>query len=151
MRMFADDTKIFAYVDIPDANEKLQRDFALQDWSDQWQLRFNVSKCTTMHLGRNNRQFKYYMKDSNLNVELEETVCESDLGVHMDPALKFPLHCEKAVSKANKLLGMKRRSFDYLDKQSLAYLYKGLIRPNLEYENTIWSPQLKKKEDKTLL
>ena len=79
------------------------------------------------------------MKVSNSKVELEETVCEKDFGVHMDPALKFSLRCEKAVSKANKLLGLIRRSFDYLDKQSLAYLYKGLIRPHLEYGNTVWS------------
>jgi hypothetical protein len=150
IRMFADDTEIFSNVDTAEACQRLQSDLdALQQWSDEWQLRFNATKCKSMHLGRNNSKHPYYMKDATTTIELEETVCEKDLGVHMDPSLKFAEHCHKVVSKANQILGLIRRSFDFIDKQSLTYLYKGLVRPHLEYGNVVWSPLHKK--DATLL
>ena len=39
---------------------------------------------------------------------------------------------------------MIRRSFNYMDKEMLVQLYKGLVRPHLEYANVAWSPRLKK-------
>jgi len=49
-----------------------------------------------------------------------------------------------AASKANKVLGMIRRQFQNLDKASFLILYKGFIRPHLEYAVQAWSPYLKK-------
>ena len=80
---------------------------------------------------------------------LEETQCEKDLGVHVDPSLHFSIHCQKAANKANGILGLIRRSFKFLDAEMLKQLYKGLIRPHLEYANVVWSPQYAK--DATLL
>jgi hypothetical protein len=100
-----------------------------------------------MHLGRNHKEYKYHMQDGTENITLETTTCERDLGVHVDPALKFSQHIEKKVSKANSILGMIRRS--YMDGSMMIQLFKGLIRPFLEYGNIIWSPALKK--DATLI
>ena len=150
IRMFADDTKVFAQCDSTEECHQLQSDLdTLQDWADTWQLRFNATKCKAMHLGRNNLQFSYHMRSNQTEVELESTVCEKDLGVHVDPSLKFTKHCEKAVNKANQLLGIIRRSFDYIDKESMTYLFKGLVRPHLEYGNCVWSPI--NKTDSTLI
>ena len=46
--------------------------------------------------------------------------------------------------KANKLLAMIRRSFSYIDEVSLPLLYKAIVRPHLEYCNTVWHPRWKK-------
>ena len=35
-----------------------------------------------------------------------------------------------------------RRSFEYLDQETFLYLYKGLIRPKLEYAQAVWNPHL---------
>ena len=43
-----------------------------------------------------------------------------------------------AVAKANKLLGIVRRSFARLSKTTLPLLFKKLIRPHLEYGNCVW-------------
>ena len=48
------------------------------------------------------------------------------------------------VAKANMKAGVVSRSFRHLDKKSFMTLYKSLIRPQLEYCNTVWSPWLKK-------
>ena len=145
IRMFADDTKVFSQSNSTDCCRKLQNDLeSLQAWANKWQLRFNAGKCKRMHLGRCNDKFEYHMNEGDKHVTLEETDCERDLGVHVDPALKFTQHCNKAVSKANKLVGLLRRTFDFIDKQILSYAFKGLIRPHLEYGNSVWSPLYKK-------
>ena len=140
-RMFADDTKVFAQCNTQEQCQQLQTDLnTLQDWADKWQLRFNAKKCKIMHLGNKNNEETYLMKDNLTEVDLEKTECEKDLGVHVDPSLKFSKHCEKATNKANRLLGMIRRSFDSIDSESMTYLFKGLVRPHLEYANCVWSP-----------
>jgi len=146
IRMFADDTKIFAKTNTVEQHESLQKDLtSLQNWAEDWQLRFNAEKCKVMHLGGKNNRHSYEMQSSDGNsIRLVNTTCEKDLGVSVDPSLKFSKHCEKAASKANQILGMVRRSFDYINVSMLNQLFRGLIRPHLEYANIVWSPSLKK-------
>ena len=56
--------------------------------------------------------------------------------------MKFKIHINNIVSKGNQVLGLIKRNFDYLDKDSLVLLYKALVRPHLEYGQSIWSPFL---------
>jgi len=63
--------------------------------------------------------------------------------------LKFSKHVEKQVNKANRMLGLIRRSYEYLDNQSLKSLFCALVRPHLEFANTAWSPRFEK--DKQLI
>ena len=73
--------------------------------------------------------------------EMEE---EKDLGVKFDPTLKFSKHAAMVANKANKMVGIIRRTFDFLDESMLKILYKSLVRPHLEYANCKWSPFLQK-------
>ena len=57
---------------------------------------------------------------------------EKDL-VTFDNNLKFSSHIINQVNKANRAMGLIRRSYTYLDKNSFRYLFKALIRPHLEY------------------
>ena len=68
-----------------------------------------------------------------------------------DPSLKFSRHVGLIASRANRILGVIKRSFDYMDQEMFCILYKTLICPHLEYmyANSIWSPLLQK--DKELL
>ncbi len=84
------------------------------------------------------------MRADDQPVELEYTKEEKDLGVLVDDTLAFEQHCELAISKANRVLGIIRRSFKYVDKDMMLTLYKSLIRPHLEYGNVIWNPKLKR-------
>ncbi|XP_072018255.1 uncharacterized protein [Amphiura filiformis] len=74
----------------------------------------------------------------NLEV-LEE---EKDLGVKFDPSLTFSKHVDMVANRANRMVGIIRRTFDYINKDMLKILYKSLVRPHLEYANCIWSPVL---------
>ena len=66
------------------------------------------------------------------------------MGVYVDSELSFDEHISAKVKKANQLVGLIRRSFDYLDGKTFVKLYTALVRPHLEYAQTIWSPHLKK-------
>lgn len=53
-------------------------------------------------------------------------------------------HIAYTVSKANKILGLIKRSFSYRDGQLLKQLFTSLVRPHLEYGNVAWHPYYKK-------
>ena len=69
---------------------------------------------------------------------------EKDLGVIFDKDLIFDKHTQKAISTASKLLGMVKRSFVTRDSFVIISLYKSMIRPHLEYGNSVWHPQFKR-------
>ena len=52
---FADDTKLFCKVGSDINCAKLRADVRkLYNWSEDWQMLFNLDKCTIMHFGYNN-------------------------------------------------------------------------------------------------
>ena len=63
-----------------------------------------------------------------------------DLGVTMDCYLKFHEHTNLTVTKANLVLGLIRRIFYCRESDMMTKLFKSLIRPILEYGNSIWGP-----------
>ena len=65
----------------------------------------------------------------------------------VDSSLKFSHQRAKAVSEANRTLGMIKRSFTNKDSHSIITLYKSLVRrlrPKLKYCIHMWNPFLKK-------
>ena len=69
---------------------------------------------------------------------------ETDLGVIMSCDLKPSKQCACAVKKANMTLGMIKRHIVSRDKTIILRLYKGLVRPKLEYCIQAWNPSLVK-------
>ena len=139
--MFADDTKLYS-----DASNytTIQSDIhAIFDWSSEWQLNFNTSKCNVLHIGKNNPMCTYYV-DENNSTTLSCTETEKDLGVLFDSTLTFDVHIQSTINKANKFIGIIFRSFSYMDISMFASLYKSIIRPILEYGNRIWNPVFKR-------
>ena len=141
VKLFADDTKLYARSDTNEASLQLQADLdGLQDWAEKWQMKFHPDKCTVLKVGRIPSEHKYVMRNGDEQITLGETTVEKDLGVLVDPHLNFHEHISQAVSRANRLLGLIRRSFLNLDTETFNLLYKGLIRPILEYSQAVWSP-----------
>jgi hypothetical protein len=141
-KIFADDTKIYNEAE---NSQMIQGDLGtLQDWTNQWNLYFNVLKCKVLHIGKKNEEVKYKMFVENDILEIEITDEEKDLGVIFDKNLTFDGHISKIVTKANQIVGIVKRVFKFLDKEMFIKLYKSLIRPHLEYANIIWHPYLKR-------
>jgi len=89
-----------------------------------------------MHSGLDNVKAKYEMDGKYL----EEVIEESDLGVILESDLKCSKQRLKAVSTANKVLGMTKRIFSRRDKEVILQLYKSLVTPRLEYSIQAWRP-----------
>jgi hypothetical protein len=141
VKIFADDTKLFRQIDNDEDKRKLQADLTeLVKWSERWQLQFNETKCKVLHLGRTNAQQQYSMNGVILDVTEEE----KDLGVVVDKELKFDKHIAAAIKKANRVLGIIRNTFTYLDISTIPRLYMALVRPLIEYGNVIWHPSFQK-------
>ena len=81
---------------------------------------------------------------SSDRVTLEKSEIERDLGVQVDKDLRFSQHIETQVNKANRLLGLIRRSYEHLDAESMKLLFVALVRPHLEFGNVVWSQDWKK-------
>ena len=48
------------------------------------------------------------------------------------------------VCKANRIVGVIKRTFGHKDEEIFKPLYKTLVRPHLEYANCVWSPLLER-------
>ena len=137
--LFADDAKLGHVVSSDNDRIKLQEDIdSMENWADTWSLQFNPKKCKVLHLGKNNPNYDYTMTKDKL--VLDNSDAERDLGVVIDSALSFSNHINEIVSKANRILGLIKRNFKYLDENSFLNLYKTLVRPILEYASPVWNP-----------
>ena len=147
IKLFADDAKIYRTVNSMEDCDDLQKDLLeMENWAKQWQMKFHPNKCQVMRIGRHHPDYTYVMHDNSTGqpLNLEESEVEKDLGVFVDNRLSFTKHIQQTVSKANKIVGMIRRTFKYLDEKMMISLYKSQVRPILEYGVTIWHPTLKK-------
>jgi hypothetical protein len=142
-KLYADDSKIISI---------LNQTFSLQEdldnvcsWSNTWLMRLNILKCKVLHYGKNNLKRTYYMTDSGgERFELEAVDSERDLGVIISSDLSWSTHINSIAGRANKILGMLKRTFISRDSELWKYLYTSLVRPHLEYAVQVWNPYLKK-------
>ena len=139
--LFADDTKVFTK---STDHTILQQDLdSLLQWSSDWQLHFNVDKCKVIHYGKKKPKHKYTMVTTQISQPLRVDLEEKDLGVLFDEDLKFRKHVGAICNKANRMIGLVRRTFKYMDKEIFLTLFKSMIRPHVEYACTVWDPLLK--------
>lgn len=139
--MFADDTKIFNTIKTQADNQDLQDDLnILEEWCLKWQLRLHPEKCKLLHVGRENvPPWSYQLGDTGVScVDLEK-----DIGVTIDNKLKFEEHLMEKVNKANAMMGVIRRTFQFLDSRSFVVLYKAMVRSFFDYASPVWQPYSK--------
>jgi len=90
---------------------------------------FNVSKCQVMHLGKDNKEFEYFMGSHKLEIVEKGR----DFGVQFANNLKPSRQCQLAYSKASRVLGMIGRTISYKDDDLLMRLYKPSRQCQLAY------------------
>ena len=69
---------------------------------------------------------------------------EKGLGVIITNDFKVEAQCSAACVKANRMLGLIKRTLVNKRRAILTTLYKSLVRPHLEYSRTAWSPHYAK-------
>ena len=140
-KLFADDTKVFRAITSIEDHQILQNDLhKLVQWSEIWQLPFNIEKCKVIHHSKNNPEADYMMADTNVTTD----TVEKDLGVTFDCSLQFSTHIRNITAKANSRVGLLKNCFSCMDKENFLPLYRSQVRPLLEYCSSIWNPILKR-------
>ena len=61
-----------------------------------------------------------------------------DLGVFFDSQLTFSKHIHQKINKAYSMLGIIKRNFIHMDPRTFILLYKTLVRPHVEYPNSVY-------------
>ena len=138
-KIYADDTKAFSEIRSEEDRDKLQ--FSIDQmfqWTQEWQLLFNQAKCKILHIGDNNPNYKYFIGEGANRIELETSAIEKDLGVLVDNELNFESHIDYVIKKASSKKAQILRNFSYRSKKVLVPLFKTLVRPILEYANSVW-------------
>ena len=94
--------------------------------------------------------WRKWLKTENIASSLQANkaiVTSCYLGIWFNHCLKFDDHVAHAVSKANQILGLIRRTFTYMDCQLMKQLFTSLVRPHLEFGNVVWYPYLQQEID----
>ncbi|KAJ3610460.1 hypothetical protein NHX12_022552 [Muraenolepis orangiensis] len=85
-----------------------------------------------------------YKMGENGEHHLEKVEDEKDIGVVIDEKLTFEKHMSEKINKANGIMGLIRRTFEYMDKEIFSLIFESLVRPHVEYANQVWAPSLRK-------
>ena len=137
-RIFADDCIVYRNVKTLQDCQALQNDlFKLTDWELKWGMLFHPDKCNTLQVtrARNPLTFTYSLKGQ----DLEAVNTAKYLGVDLSNNLSWNSHMDRTTKKANSMLGFLRRNLRINNSDTKAS-YKTLVRPNLEYCASVWSP-----------
>ena len=139
IRLFADDCILHWPIQSESHVILLQEDInSLFTWTIIWQMELNIDKCCSMSvtLSRlHNFSCFYHIQNSPLTAV---THCKY-LGVIMQSDLRWNMHINQITVKANHTLSLLQRNIK-LAPTKTKELYKSLVRPQLEYASTVWSP-----------
>lgn len=139
--IFADDLKIWGRVDTQEQILNLQKDLdIISAWAEKWGMSFNIGKCQVLHMGFKNSRAEFYLKGDII----KEGNTVKDLGVIINEDFKMVHQCSAASKKANRILGYIKKTVSTRSEKIILPLYRGLVRPHLEYAVQFWSPYLKK-------
>ncbi|KAG5861760.1 hypothetical protein JTB14_017138 [Gonioctena quinquepunctata] len=107
----------------------------LEDWCKDWLIPLNPSKCTVLHIDRNNPGIRYHID----NVPIQPVKYQTDLGVTITKSLTWSEHI---VKKASSTAHIVRKWFQSPDAKLFIQLYKSFVRPLVGYNVAVWSPNL---------
>ena len=138
--LYADDTKLFRTITTPDDCVRLQEDLTKTgDWSNKSNIKFNPTKCKLLTVTRKKCPVSccYHLDSTGLKCVSEE----KDLGVIITKDLKWDSHVNCIVNKANRTLGLLRRSCPLItDRKVRRTLYLSLVKSHLSFATEVWSP-----------
>ena len=123
LKLFADDLKLNSSLDTNFYHSHMQEAIdSVVAWSVTWQLPINLPKCSSFHIGANNPLYTYYLNSLPVSVSNSPR----DLGVDLDPMLRFNNHINAISSKAQSKVGIIFRSFVTKDIRLLKLAYTTL-------------------------
>ena len=146
LRLFADDCIIYRIIKSEQDHLQLQQDLhTVYEWSQKWQMRFNISKCVALRCCRmlSPSLFTYVLNNQPISCVDQHPY----LGVILISNMSFSPHIQKITAKATRVLNFIKRNLYNCSKEIKSKAYLTLVRPILEYASPVWDPQLIKDSD----
>ena len=136
-RLFADDCLIYREINSIEDKVQLKKDLdSLQDWAENWGMRFNAQKSYILSTATARKQTPYFYQ---LNGEILQSVPNTPyLGVSLSTDLKFNIHLNKNVAKSYQCLAFVRRNLKYCPEKLRRLSYISLIPSKLDYSSSVW-------------
>ena len=122
---------------------RLQDDLTkLVDWSNKWQMRFNLKKCSLLRVTRKRTPVEsiYTM----MGHPLEQVSHHPYLGLELDSNLSWSRHIANVSGKTTHCLNFLRCNINPCPESLKETAYKALVRSNTEYAVTVWDSHLQK-------
>ena len=116
----------------------------MSEWLNKWLLKFHLQKCTSIAIGNENMVHSFELPPEDGVHQIEQVQEIKDIGVTVDSLLSFKQHIYRKIDTANKIIGIIRRSYKYLDTEMFIPLYKCLLRSHFDYAVTVWDPYILK-------
>ena len=139
LRLFADDCCVYRQMNSSDDHRTLDQDLTnLHNWSNGWQMSFNIAKCKLFSITNKRKPSIYTYNLSSEQISTETT--QKYLGVTINNKLRWGDHCNIAAHKANRTLGIVRRLLKPCQQDVKKRAYEALVRPQMEYASSAWSP-----------
>ena len=132
--LYADDTKLYRNVS---SAELIQDTLSnMHVWSHRKNIRFNTSQCKVLTVTRKKTPIAFaYTLDCTALTRVSE---EKDLGVIITTTLSWDSHIHTITAKANKLLGLLKRTCPLLSSVSVRRsLYLSLVKSQLCYATQV--------------
>ncbi|XP_065685111.1 uncharacterized protein LOC136097073 [Hydra vulgaris] len=137
-KMYADNSKIIAIEDSIDKQAEIQTNLDnIVKWCNNWGMELNCKKCKVMRFN-NQKVFRGIDKTYTMNIngmiyDLSNSVLERDLGVFVQPDMRWKHQTQVCVNKASKILRLLKNAFESRDCYMWKILYTTYVRPHLEF------------------
>ena len=137
--LFADDCTIYRQIKNNQDTIEIQSNISnLYLWSCKWQLNLNLSKCNALCIS--NKKSKPPLSYFINNTPLEWVDSTTYLGVKINQKLSWCAHINDITIKANRVLGLLRRSLRECSSEAKTRAYTALVQPHTEYCAPVWNP-----------
>ena len=102
---------------------------------------FNIDNRNVLSITRNNLPFIFEYKILDKPLQRVGLQHMRDLGVLINTNLTWGTHCRGLINKCNRAMGMIKRAVGFNAPVNVTTsLYRTLVRSNLEYCSSVWSP-----------
>ena len=114
-------------------------------WCDLWKVTLKSEKCKALHVTKSKCPLVHHYKLIMINENnLSAVDKHKHLGIWIESSLRWDAHINYIVGKANRVLGLIRRTFGSKDPVPIKTAFIALVRPILEYACPVWNPYLVK-------
>ena len=139
INLFADDTSLMEIIEnYVESYAKLNRDLdRLSTWANKWLVTFNATKTVYIKISRKLNPTPNPILRLNGEI-IKEVSSHKHLGLTFNQTLTWTDHIKLLSSKAAQCVGLLRRICRDVPRECLEILYKYMIRPLLEYGDTIF-------------